>query len=153
MTEQNRLAALQVRVARQQDRPVGLHAVEQRERAWTALEGLQSLERMLAVGLVGLASVWSFLSVLNARLASGRRRNPVLAAVSWPAAAWMIWYLSDRFADADRVDSIIVEISTDIGPKPSARNVAISLPRVDTDEYIEFSAPNTAPIAIRNVIG
>ena len=80
----------------------------QRERAWTALEGLQSLERMLAVGLVGLASLWSFLSVLNARLASGRRRNPFLAALSWPAAAWMIWYLSDRFGDDDRVDSIIV---------------------------------------------
>ncbi len=80
----------------------------QRERAWTALEGLQSLERMLALGLVGLASVWSFLSVLNARLASGRRRNPLLAAAAWPAAAWTIWYLADRFADDERIGSIVV---------------------------------------------
>jgi hypothetical protein len=27
------------------------------------------------------------------------------------------------------------------------------LPRTDTDEYIEFSAPNTAPIAMSTVIG
>ena len=80
----------------------------QRVRAWTALEGLQSLERMLAVGLVGLASLWSFLTVLNARLASGRRRNPVIAALSWPAAAWGIWYLSDRYANEDQITSVIV---------------------------------------------
>ena len=80
----------------------------QRERAWTALEGLQSLERMLAVGLVGLASLWSFVSVLNARLASGRRRNPLLAAVSWPAAAWTVWFLSDWFADDDRIGSVVL---------------------------------------------
>ncbi len=80
----------------------------QRVRAWTALEGLQSLERMLAVGLVGLASLWSFLTVFNARLASGRRRNPLLAALSWPAAAWGIWYLSDRYADENQITSVVV---------------------------------------------
>jgi hypothetical protein len=80
----------------------------QRVRAWTALEGLQSLERMLAVGLVGLASLWSFLTVFNARLASGRRRNPVIAALSWPAAAWGIWYLSDRFANEDQISIVVM---------------------------------------------
>ncbi len=79
----------------------------QRERAWTALEGLQSLERMLALGLVGLASLWSFLTVLNARLASGRRRNPLLAAIAWPVAAWSIWYLSVQYANEESVGSIV----------------------------------------------
>jgi len=80
----------------------------QRERAWTALEGLQSLERMLALGLVGLASLWSFVSVLNARLASGRRRNPVLAAVSWPVAAGLIWLVADRFADEEEITRVVM---------------------------------------------
>lgn len=80
----------------------------QRERAWTALEGLQSLERMLALGLVGLASVWSFLSVLNARLATGLRRNPFLAAFSWPGAAWAIWYIADRYANEEQIGSIVL---------------------------------------------
>ena len=47
----------------------------------------------------------------------------------------------------------IVDTSTGTGPKPSARSVAISLPRTETDEYIEFSAPKTAPMAIRTVSG
>lgn len=79
----------------------------QRQRAWTALEGLQSLERMLALGLVALASLWSFVSVLNARLASGRRRNPLLAAMSWPLAAGLIWYVADRFADEEEITRVV----------------------------------------------
>ncbi len=75
----------------------------QRERAWTALSGLQTLERMLAVGTVAVATIWSFLSVLNARIASGRRRNPILAAGAWPAAAYAIWRLGARLEDADAV--------------------------------------------------
>lgn len=81
----------------------------QRNRAWTALGGLQTLERMLAAGLVAIAAIWSFVSVLNARIASGRRRNPLLAAASWPAAAYAIWWLAGRLDDADTVvDALLV---------------------------------------------
>ena len=79
----------------------------QRTRAWTALEGLQSLERVLALGLVALAVVWSFVSVLNARLASGRRRNPLLAAAAWPGAAIAIWYVADRFPTDAGIEPVV----------------------------------------------
>lgn len=81
----------------------------QRDRAWTALAGLQTLERMLAVGLVAIASIWSLVSVLNARIASGRRRNPLLAAAAWPAAAYAIWRLGLRVEEAETVvDALIL---------------------------------------------
>ncbi len=37
------------------------------------------------------------MAVANARMASGRRRNPLIAAASWPAAAVGFWALADRF--------------------------------------------------------
>jgi hypothetical protein len=40
------------------------------------------------------------------------------------------------------------EITTGVAPKPSARNVAISFPRVLTAVYIVLSAPNSAPTAM-----
>ncbi len=81
----------------------------QRDRAWTALGGLQTLERMLVVGLVAIAAIWSLVGVLNARIASGRRRNPLLAAAAWPAAAYAIWRLGIRLDDAETVvDALIL---------------------------------------------
>jgi hypothetical protein len=50
------------------------------------------------IGLFVLAvvSIWSFLTVLNARLASSLHRNPLAAAAAWPAAGVAIWLLSNR---------------------------------------------------------
>ncbi|MFK7916780.1 MAG: hypothetical protein AB8G14_01770 [Ilumatobacter sp.] len=80
----------------------------QRDRAWTALDNLQSLERLLAVGFVAVASIWAFVSVLNARLASGRRRNPLLAAAAWPAAAYAIWFIGVRFNDSESMNEVVM---------------------------------------------
>lgn len=81
----------------------------QRDRAWTALGGLQTLERALAAGLVAVGAIWSFVSVLSARMASGRRRNPFLAAAAWPAAAYAIWRLGLRLDEAETaIDALIV---------------------------------------------
>ena len=47
-----------------------------------------------------------------------------------------------------RSASITNEKTTDGPPNPSARIVAISRPRSETAEYMVFSAPKTAPIAM-----
>gem|GEM_PF-6533454 len=80
----------------------------ERQRGWDALTGLQDLQRLVAAGAVAVAAVWSFVSVLNARLASGRRRNPVLAALSWPAAAYAIWWIAVRYGDTDEVTGLVM---------------------------------------------
>jgi hypothetical protein len=53
---------------------------------------------------------------------------------------------------ASSSDSSISDTTTAPLPKPSARSVAISRVRAATALYIVFSAPNTAPMAIKNAI-
>lgn len=84
----------------------GVLVQSQRDRAWDVLDRLQSVERLVAFGVVGVVVVWTFVNVLNARLASGRRRNPVLASAAWPIAGLGIWAIGDRWV----VDGTVVEV-------------------------------------------
>ncbi len=78
----------------------GLLVPAQEDRAWEVLANLQVLQRWLAIGTLAVTTIWAFVSVLNARLASGRRRNPLAAALAWPAAAAGIWWIGARIVDA-----------------------------------------------------
>ncbi|HYN32315.1 MAG TPA: hypothetical protein VES40_06805 [Ilumatobacteraceae bacterium] len=80
-------------------------------RAWDALEVLHSGARVLGLALIALASIWTFVAVTNARMASGRRRNPFIAALSWPAVAVGFWVLAERFVDDQTVGRIIVGLA------------------------------------------
>lgn len=75
----------------------GLIGATDSERAWDALRALHDVERVVAFAVLALASVWTFVTVLNVRLASGRRRNPLVAALSWPAAGAALWIIADRW--------------------------------------------------------
>jgi hypothetical protein len=75
----------------------------QGQRAWDAIAVLHRGARVLGFALIALASIWTFVAVANARMASGRRRNPFIAAVSWPAVALGVWALADRFVDDQSV--------------------------------------------------
>lgn len=79
----------------------------QRTRAWDALDVLHEASRLVGLAIVALATLWTFVAVLNARRASGRRRNPLVAALAWPAAAVGIWAIADRFV-VDQSNSRIV---------------------------------------------
>lgn len=85
----------------------GLLLQSQQDRAWDALASLQRVERALAFALLISVSLWSFVVVMNVRLATGRRRNPVLAALAWPAAAFGIWRIGDQIVDDDRIGIIV----------------------------------------------
>lgn len=78
----------------------------QRGRAWDALAALRDIERVLAAGVVALAVVWTLVVVANIRLATGRRRNPFLAAAAWPAAAWGVIWLAQR-TDGAEVSEVV----------------------------------------------
>ena len=79
----------------------------QETRAWNALDALQRIEHLFALGLLGVGTLWTLVNVMNARLASGRRRNPILAAAAWPAAAYGIWRIGDRFGEDERVAVVV----------------------------------------------
>ena len=73
----------------------------QRQRAWDALEALEVASRGVTIALIAAVSAWTFVIVLNIRMTSGHRRNPVIATLAWPAAAGAIWWVADRVvADA-----------------------------------------------------
>ncbi len=67
------------------------------DRVWALLQRLQGIERIIGVLAVIAVMLWTAVSVLNIRFASARRRNPLVAALSWPAAAFAVWWIADRF--------------------------------------------------------
>jgi hypothetical protein len=76
------------------------------ERIWDILALLQDVERSVAFVILVVASVWSFAVVSNIRMASARRRNPIIAVVMWPATAAAVWAVADRLVvggDAVRI--------------------------------------------------
>ena len=80
----------------------------QGERAWDAVGVLHTGARVAGVALIALASLWTFVAVTNARMTSGRRRNPLIAALAWPAVAIGIWLVADRLASDPAVGAILL---------------------------------------------
>ncbi|MEM9515727.1 MAG: hypothetical protein AAGA42_12805 [Actinomycetota bacterium] len=68
----------------------------QRERAIDALDTLYIGERAMLVAATAMVALWSFVAVLNIRWASGQRRNPLIAALAWPAAFVGVWAIAER---------------------------------------------------------
>ncbi len=68
----------------------------QRARAIDALDTLYVGERAMLVAATAMVALWSFVAVLNIRWASGQRRNPLIAAVAWPAAFVGVWAIAER---------------------------------------------------------
>ena len=40
--------------------------------------------RIVGCVTVALVTIWTFVAVLNVRMATGARRNPLIAAAAWP---------------------------------------------------------------------
>ncbi len=86
----------------------GVVLPSQRDRSWDMIETLTRAAEVLGLVVLALVAIWSFVAVLNARLASSLRRNPVAAALAWPAAAIAIWLLSNRLIVDSTVDRVVL---------------------------------------------
>lgn len=69
------------------------------QRAWDLIETLRRTESIVALAAVPLAAAWAGLTTLNVRRATGRRRNPVIAAVSIPAAVVGVWAIGSAVVE------------------------------------------------------
>jgi hypothetical protein len=74
----------------QEERASGVLS-NQVDRAWELFETLRNTESLVAYAVVPLATAWAALATLNVRRATARRCNPVVAALSIPAAVAGIW--------------------------------------------------------------
>lgn len=83
----------------------------QRDRAGDTLDALRDAARWVGIVTVALASLWTFVAVLNVRMATGRRRNPVLAAVAWPAACVGVWILAGHLDRDSTVERILLSFA------------------------------------------
>lgn len=77
-------------------RDAGVSPAE-RASVWDSLDALRAAASGVTVAMVAAASAWTFVAVWNVRRVSGRRRNPLAAAVAWPAAAVAVWWIADGF--------------------------------------------------------
>ncbi len=85
----------------------GVLLASQSKRAWDVVALLHTIERNVAIGLIAAVSIWSLLAVTNVRLASARRRNPVLAAAAWPVAAGGVWVVGSRLVADGSAPAVI----------------------------------------------
>jgi hypothetical protein len=74
----------------QEERASGV-LTSQIDRAWDLFGNLQRMEVVVAYAVVPLATAWAALATLNVRRATARRCNPVIAALSIPAAVAGVW--------------------------------------------------------------
>ncbi len=79
----------------------------QRERAWDTVDALRRAGTVVGIVTIALVTIWTFASVLNVRMATGRRRNPLIAAAAWPAACVAVWMLADRLTEDSSSGGII----------------------------------------------
>jgi hypothetical protein len=89
--------------------------VSQRVRARDALDALQSVARMLGIGVLALVTLWTLVAVANARMASDTRRNPLVAAAAWPLAAYGIWVVADGFVVDQPAGTLLLGLVLQVG--------------------------------------
>jgi hypothetical protein len=76
----------------QEERESGVLS-NQIDRAWDLFDTLRRVEVIVAFAVVPLATAWAALATLNVRRATARHCNPVIAALSIPAAVAGVWAL------------------------------------------------------------
>lgn len=87
----------------QQDRASGVLS-NQIDRTWELFDVLRVIERWVALALIPVAVAWILLAVINVRRATGRRRNPVIAAISLPVGLLGVWMVGEQIvAPADDI--------------------------------------------------
>lgn len=85
----------------QQNRESGVLAT-QVDRTWEIFDYLRQVERLVAFAVVPVALAWIVLATINARRATGERRNPALAAAALLAGIGGVWFIgATQVADAE----------------------------------------------------
>ena len=115
------------------------------DRAWDTIAALHQAERVLAFAVLGLASLWTFVAVLNVRMASGRRRNPLVAALAWPAAGIGIWTIADSLIVDQPTGSVIAGLV--------AQSFVLYIPFFLLERSAEAVGARRTPIRIAYVLG
>ncbi|HSP30168.1 MAG TPA: hypothetical protein VLN74_16575, partial [Ilumatobacteraceae bacterium] len=110
------------------------------QRLWDALDALRAASVGATVALLAAVFAWTFVTVLNVRRTSGRRRNPLIAASAWPAAAFAIWWIADRLI----VDASTGEVVRGFG----AQAVVLAVPFLILERSADALGARRTPLRI-----
>ncbi len=80
----------------------------ERLRAWDALDALRAASAGVIAALLVAVFAWTVVTVINARRTSGRRFNPLFAALCWPASAAAVWWIADRMIVDASVGGVVL---------------------------------------------
>jgi hypothetical protein len=90
-----------------ESRDTGLLPADRR-RLWDTLDALRAASAGAIAALLVAVFAWTFVTVLNVRKTSGRRRNPLIAAAAWPVAAAAIWWIADRVVVDASIGAVVL---------------------------------------------
>ena len=114
------------------------------DRTWDALDTLRHATNLLAIALLAVTSLWTFVTVLNVRITSGRRRNPLIAALAWPAAGLGVWWVAGRMVADETLGRVLVGFA--------AQGVILAVPFLLLDRSADAIGARRTPLRIVYVL-
>ena len=117
----------------------------ERQRTWDILDALRAASAVATLALLVAVAAWTFVTVLNVRMTSGRRRNPAVAALAWPAAAGAIWWIADRQVVDGSVSQVMLGFV--------AQAAALAVPFLVLERSADAVGARRTPLRIVYVLG
>ena len=117
----------------------------ERQRTWDALDALRVASAGVIAALLAAVFLWTIVTVINVRRASGRRFNPLLAAVCWPAAAGAVWWIADRMIVDASIGGVVVGLA--------AQAAVLAVPFLVLERSAEAVGARRTPLRIVYALG
>jgi hypothetical protein len=129
----------------QQDKASGVLST-QLDRTWNLFDVVRDIERILAFAVVPVACAWIALAAVNAKRATGRRRDPVVAALSLPVGLAGIWLIGAE---------IVAEANDWVGEAAGVALQAVfaAIPFLALERIAEVAEARHGPLRTAYVMG
>lgn len=129
----------------QQDNASGVLST-QLDRTWNLFDAVRDIERILAFAVIPVACAWIALAAVNAKRATGRRRDPILAALSLPVGLAGIWLIGAE---------IVAEANDWIGEAAGVALQAVfaAIPFLALERIAEVAEARHGPLRTAYVMG
>ncbi len=117
----------------------------ERQRTWDALDALRAASGGVVVALLVAVFLWTIVTVINVRRTSGRRFNPLFAAVCWPAAAGAVWWIADRVIVGSSIGGVVLGFA--------AQAAVLAVPFLVLERNADAVGARRTPLRIVYVLG
>jgi len=117
----------------------------ERQRTWDALDALRATSAGVIAALLVAVFAWTIVTVINVRRTSGRRFNPLFAALCWPAAAGAVWWIADRMIVDGSIGGVVLGFA--------AQAAVLAVPFLVLERSADAVGARRTPLRIVYVLG